>query len=292
MRHFFAFLFSAVIHVGIFFGVWTWVSVQPPTPSVPVEAMTFDLGMLVAENTEPRAKPQPTLQPEPTLVPETTLEPEPKPVAIAKPIIKPIVKKPEPKQAEKKPIKQPVVKKTQPKKTIKTSVKKKPAVKKQKPKQKKPKKITKKNSKKPTKQSTAKKSVRSSKKTTSVTAKKATTQAKKKPQQSASSGKPQRQQSNNANAGAYRSGLQAAIDRAASRSYPKQARRMRKQGTVRVKFNLGRDGRISNPNVVSSSGSRLLDKAAIKALKRLGKYKKPPAGFPTTLTVPIQFRLR
>ncbi|PIE42375.1 MAG: hypothetical protein CSA47_00715 [Gammaproteobacteria bacterium] len=86
--------------------------------------------------------------------------------------------------------------------------------------------------------------------------------------------------------------MQRAISRIAQRNYPKQARRMRKQGTVRVRFHLSKDGRISRVSLVGGSGTASLDKAAVRALKKLGKYKPPPAGFPSTLTVPIVFNLR
>ncbi len=90
---------------------------------------------------------------------------------------------------------------------------------------------------------------------------------------------------------AYRAGLQKAIDRSAKKNYPSTARKQRKQGIVKVRFTLTSSGQITNVSVVGSSGNDSLDKGAVKALKRLGKYKPPPENFPKTQEVPVRFRL-
>ncbi|MGY0399377.1 MAG: energy transducer TonB [Ostreibacterium sp.] len=105
-------------------------------------------------------------------------------------------------------------------------------------------------------------------------------------------GKSKITESDNIKANTYKAGLQVAIARVARRHYPRAARRMHKEGVVMVRFHLGRDGYISQIQLLSSSGNSHLDKAAVIAIKRLGQYKIPPAGFPSVLTVPIHFSLR
>lgn len=100
------------------------------------------------------------------------------------------------------------------------------------------------------------------------------------------------QQHNQASINAYQSELTAAITRVANRYYPRQALRLRQQGIVHVRFHLSTKGRISQIIVTKSSGKQSLDRAAMNALKKLGKYKPPPPGFASQITVPIQFRLR
>ncbi len=91
---------------------------------------------------------------------------------------------------------------------------------------------------------------------------------------------------------AYRAGLQRAIDKAAKRNYPNAAKKQKKEGTVKVRFTLTSSGQFTNISVVGSSGNDALDKAAIKALKRLKGYKPPPEGFPRTQNARMRFKLK
>ena len=75
--------------------------------------------------------------------------------------------------------------------------------------------------------------------------------------------------------------------------YPPQAVRQRQQGKVLLKVLVGFDGKPEEMTVEKSSGSRLLDQAAIAAVKTWmfnpgQKGGKPAAGY---ALVPIDFNL-
>lgn len=60
-------------------------------------------------------------------------------------------------------------------------------------------------------------------------------------------------------------------------SYPDDARRRNIQGTVRLRFLVDANGRVSSPEVVESSGNRSLDRAALRQVRRAQPLPKPPA---------------
>lgn len=91
---------------------------------------------------------------------------------------------------------------------------------------------------------------------------------------------------------AYQARLQTALSRIANRYYPRSAYRMHKQGTVIIRFRLKHDGLIDSIRLLKSSGNKALDKAALNAPKRLGKYQPPPDKIALSVTVPIRFRLK
>ncbi|MFN3714837.1 MAG: TonB family protein [Alcanivoracaceae bacterium] len=88
--------------------------------------------------------------------------------------------------------------------------------------------------------------------------------------------------------GVIRSRVQRLIE------YPQQARLRRQQGTVTIAFSIDSDGRARNIEVVSSSGSALLDQAAVRLFERL---RLPPPG-PELLpllqrrSIPVVYELR
>ncbi len=328
MRHAVAFSLSLLLHTLAFAGVfWTVTSTQGlPANANPAEkVVAFNFGEMIRQvalaepalpaapagegseqalPTEATEAPLPTLSTE--VAPETAAlaEPEPEvivepePLPITKPLPKPIVKK-KPKPRKKKLKKKKKVVKKKPKRKKKTVVKKKKRIK--------------------NKQKTRPKKAVMAKQRRRKTKAKATTTKSANPQpvrgagsssrghqlslkpsggrsSSASphSGRPSAPSGSGASSRtyhAYRAGLQRAISRTANRHYPRKAKRMRKQGTVSVRFRLGRNGSISQVSVVRSSGNSSLDRGAIKALRRLGRYKPPPAGFPSSLTIAIRFRL-
>lgn len=93
--------------------------------------------------------------------------------------------------------------------------------------------------------------------------------------------------------GAYLQQLQRAIAR--KRFYPRAARRKGITGIVTVSFVLKADGRITNVRIAKGSGHTTLDKAAIKTLVRLGRYKPIPTQIGRSrwsLRVPINFDLK
>lgn len=73
--------------------------------------------------------------------------------------------------------------------------------------------------------------------------------------------------------------------------YPPQALRRGERGTVVVRAEIGPDGVPTSTSIVSGSGSRLLDRAAVDAVKRWRFRPAEANGQPTvgTVTVPIEF---
>lgn len=77
------------------------------------------------------------------------------------------------------------------------------------------------------------------------------------------------------------------------RSYPEDARRRAEEGTVFVRFTVGRDGQVLTVTLVRGSGSAVLDEAA-QAMVRGGHLPAFTADMTqaqTTVTVPIRYRL-
>lgn len=72
----------------------------------------------------------------------------------------------------------------------------------------------------------------------------------------------------------YMAALRQAIE--AQKYYPRRARRLGHQGSVRIEFILERDGRLRDIRIAESSGSRALDKAALKAVKTVGRFEPIP----------------
>ncbi len=72
--------------------------------------------------------------------------------------------------------------------------------------------------------------------------------------------------------------------------YPPVARRMGWEGTVRVRFTLTPEGKLEDLEVEESSGYRILDESALRAvLKASGSFPKPKRE--VTLVIPIVFKL-
>lgn len=77
--------------------------------------------------------------------------------------------------------------------------------------------------------------------------------------------------------------------------YPNAARRNEEQGTVRVAFTIGTDGRVSNCAVVQSSGSSSLDSTTCRIFERRFRYApaRDASGnpVPTTMRQSVNWRL-
>lgn len=69
---------------------------------------------------------------------------------------------------------------------------------------------------------------------------------------------------------AYKKTIHQAILK--QRKYPRQAKRRRAEGIVVVFFKLERDGTVSALRVLESSGIKLLDKAALDAVRKVGAF--------------------
>jgi periplasmic protein TonB len=76
----------------------------------------------------------------------------------------------------------------------------------------------------------------------------------------------------------------------AVKQYPKRAQRRNEQGVVEMIFTIGNDGEIVSQNIIKSSGSRILDGAAMDALKKASPFARPPNG-PIVIQLPIRFEL-
>ena len=71
--------------------------------------------------------------------------------------------------------------------------------------------------------------------------------------------------------------------------YPQRARRMGWQGQVKIRFVVDRSGKVKDLEVLESSGYPLLDRQALKAVKRAAPFPPPPVA--AEISLPITFRL-
>ncbi len=108
------------------------------------------------------------------------------------------------------------------------------------------------------------------------------------PAQSAPSTKPDKGASQ-----AYFNTVRRRIER--HKHYPFSARRRRIEGAVAVRFILHPDGRATDAAPAGSTGHRLLNQAALKAVRDASPFPKPPAGLisrPVPLEISIVFQLK
>ena len=71
-----------------------------------------------------------------------------------------------------------------------------------------------------------------------------------------------------------------------------RAKMMRKQGVVSVSFSVGADGSLSGERVTNSSGDESLDNAALEAVRSARPVGPKPAGFTSSVSVPISFTIQ
>ncbi|MES9972109.1 MAG: energy transducer TonB [Candidatus Thiodiazotropha sp.] len=91
----------------------------------------------------------------------------------------------------------------------------------------------------------------------------------------------------------YKARLRRAIE--TNKGYPRRAVRMRQEGEVVVGFTIRRNGVIENLRIVESSGSKLLDKAARKAVEKTSGRLPFPDQLERNaweFTIPINYSLR
>ena len=77
--------------------------------------------------------------------------------------------------------------------------------------------------------------------------------------------------------------------------YPPRAKNERVEGTVVVRVRIDRDGRIQSSQVAESSGSRVLDRHALRVTKRAAPFGPVPAHFEAddlAFELPVEFALR
>lgn len=83
--------------------------------------------------------------------------------------------------------------------------------------------------------------------------------------------------------------VKSAIDNAIT--YPRQARKMRVQGRVLVEFFWSKDKTLSNIKILQSSGHQVLDKSAVKTIKK-ASLRFPAHTNDVKMQIPIVFDLR
>ena len=75
-----------------------------------------------------------------------------------------------------------------------------------------------------------------------------------------------------------------------AKEYPQRARRRNLEGVVKVMFTIGGKGELVSVRVSTSSGSRILDRSAIRAIEKAAPFDPPPKGA-LTLELPIRYQL-
>lgn len=79
------------------------------------------------------------------------------------------------------------------------------------------------------------------------------------------------------------------------RRYPRQAERMRQEGTAHVRFSVDQRGHVANARIERSSGNALLDEATLDTVQRASPVPPPPtelAPYPVDVMVPVEFYVR
>ena len=66
----------------------------------------------------------------------------------------------------------------------------------------------------------------------------------------------------------------------------------REQGVVSVSFSVSSDGSLSGERVTNSSGDESLDNAALEAVRSARPVGPKPAGFASSVSVPISFTIQ
>jgi protein TonB len=90
----------------------------------------------------------------------------------------------------------------------------------------------------------------------------------------------------------YKAMLAAAIEK--NKYYPNQARRRRIEGEVRVAFTILADGSLSEIRLTQSSGSKVLDNAALGAIRKLARVDPLPRSLEMDrweMIVPLSYKL-
>ena len=77
---------------------------------------------------------------------------------------------------------------------------------------------------------------------------------------------------------------------ASKQTYPRTAQMRGEEGTAKVKIYVYAGGTIERAELVAASGSATLDREALSLPTKVGSLPPPPGG-PTSLTLPITWRL-
>ncbi|MGH6867424.1 MAG: TonB family protein [Methylocella sp.] len=97
--------------------------------------------------------------------------------------------------------------------------------------------------------------------------------------------------SNAAKAAAWRSAWSAAMSW--NKHYPEAARARGEQGTVRLALTIDRGGHVVSARLIASSGSPILDQAALEMARHAsGRPLPPEMGSSVSLIVPVRYSMR
>jgi protein TonB len=70
--------------------------------------------------------------------------------------------------------------------------------------------------------------------------------------------------------------------------YPRKAQQAGKTGQAKVRFLICADGQVKDLEIVESSGHAILDKNALKTIKRAAPFPPPPV--PALIVMPVRYR--
>lgn len=79
------------------------------------------------------------------------------------------------------------------------------------------------------------------------------------------------------------------------KAYPETARRLKQEGSVRVRFTIWADGKIGDVEISESSRYSALDKSALETVKNMGAFQPIPKILEKEswrIEIPIQFKLK
>ncbi len=78
---------------------------------------------------------------------------------------------------------------------------------------------------------------------------------------------------------------------ASKQTYPTAAQMRGDEGTAKVRVFVGPDGAVQKTELVTGSGSALLDREALALPAKVGKFPAPDAG-QTTIVLPLTWKLQ
>lgn len=91
---------------------------------------------------------------------------------------------------------------------------------------------------------------------------------------------------------AYLGSLKKQLEK--GKNYPSTARRLKQEGTVRVRFTIQADGKVENVEISESSRYSALDKSALEAVEKMGRFQPIPGILNKKswrIEIPIQYKL-
>jgi periplasmic protein TonB len=78
---------------------------------------------------------------------------------------------------------------------------------------------------------------------------------------------------------------------ASKQTYPTAAQMRGDEGTAKVRVYVGGDGAVQKTEMVTGSGSAVLDREALALPTKVGKFPAPDGGAATTIVLPLTWKL-